>query len=75
MPSCWKSKSVLAVERLGLQVLMCYFGAAGTVKILRVLLKQCQLFSEKLVCELLDSRSLCLRSLTWVYSLAQGART
>lgn len=47
MPNSWKSKSVLTVGCLGLQVLMCYLGAAGKIKIMRVLLKTCQLFSGK----------------------------
>lgn len=49
LSSCWKSTSVMAREHLGLQVLMCYLGAVGKDKILRVVLKKCQLLPEKLV--------------------------
>ena len=47
MPNCWTSKSVLAVEPLGLQVLVCYLGAVREVKILRVLLKKVSAFLRK----------------------------
>lgn len=39
MPSLWNSRSVLSVEHLDLQMLLCCLGAAGKVKILWVLLK------------------------------------